>query len=249
VKQRRVFISDSEITGNGITFSPGNSRYLASVLRLRTGDPVLAFHGNRRYAVRITGVSSGRVSAHVECVEPVSVVAGPEVHLAVACIRPGPFEEVLRHGTELGVTRFIPIQSARTTREPPAKKNRWQLIIESAAAQCGRSTLPNVEDPFPFHVFLEEDARVVLRAILCPHGNSEPLLTVLEEQAPTRIVFLIGPEGGFEPLEEQAATRRGFIPVSFGPLILKAETAAIAAVSTVVAWNEWRRCLSAEHSE
>lgn len=240
VKRRQVFITHSERIGEDIIFSSRNSHYLAHVLRLRVGDVLTARDAEHWYTVIIAEIRAGRIYGKVTCIEPITLAQTPEIELAVACIRPGPFEEILRHGTELGVTRFIPILTSRTIRKPSHKKNRWEFIVASATCQCKRSVAPIIEPPLPLATFLELERSTDLCILLTLQPDSRSLLSLLEETSPRSLLFLIGPEGGFAETEETEARSRGFIPAGLGPLILRTETASLAVIAATLAWSHYR---------
>ena len=241
VKPRRIFVPSHELAGRDtILFSPKDSHYLRAVLRLQTGDQVEVFDGVARYAVRLAALRGGRFQGNVieACItepEPSITIA-----LAFACVRPAPFQEILRHGTELGVSHFIPLLTQRTTRRPTEKRERWESIVRSACAQSGRCIPPRVEDPLTLEQFIcrgiEEDTRL----LLSPNPQAFPLLGLLRNASPQRAVVLVGPEGGLEPSEESFAIDAGFLAVSLGTAILRTETAASIAVGMLSLWGHWQ---------
>jgi len=159
-------------------------------------------------------------------------------------------DEILRHGTELGVSRFIPLLSHRCNRKPREKKDRWETIVAAAAAQSGRLELPALEAPMPLKEFLAEQSCAGCNIVLATSPHGSPLLRILDDEAGSRIVILVGPEGGFTPDEEIEAGEAGFVPATLGPRVLRTETAAITAAGIVCAWHD-SRCIdlgSVRHS-
>ena len=111
VKCPRIFISPEELLGDTVSFSGNDARYLYKVLRLRPGDNVEICDGTRDYLIRLTSCNRGAVQGTViESGSPVKP-EGIEITLGFSTVRPGPVQEILRHGTELGVSRFVPILS------------------------------------------------------------------------------------------------------------------------------------------
>ena len=94
------------------------------------------------------------------------------VTLAFSCIRPGPFDDILRHGTELGVDRFVPILSRRVTRRPTEKKERWEAILTSATQQCGRVRCPEFGTPVNLDLFLDRAPEEATRLLLSPDAEA-----------------------------------------------------------------------------
>jgi 16S rRNA (uracil1498-N3)-methyltransferase len=239
MKLRRIFVLPEEFTPEGIKFSKQATKYLTQVLRLKAGDQIEVFDGRQRYLARLLAASGGHI--HGAIIES-GLVEKPtrfEVVLAFSCVRPGPVEEILRHATELGVSRLVPIVSQRTTRRPAERKERWLTIISAAAAQSRRSDLPDLAEVTTLAEFIEEARGSAGQFILSMDPKARPLLSLLEELTPREVIILVGPEGGFDPSEQAEAVAGGFVPVSLGKSTLRTETAAISAVSMAMMWNEW----------
>src|SRR5271157_4950062 len=166
VKCPRIFISPEELLGDSVSFSGNNARYLYKVLRLTPGDNVEICDGTRDYLIRLTSCTRGAVQGTVIESESLVKPEGIEITLGFSTVRPGPVQEILRHGTELGVARFVPILTLRANRRPPEKKQRWQTVVASASAQSERSVLPEIEVPVPFEQFIEGEGQGELRLLL-----------------------------------------------------------------------------------
>ncbi len=241
VKCPRIFISPEELLGDTVSFSGNDARYLYKVLRLRPGDNVEICDGTRDYLIRLTSCNRGAVQGTViESGSPVKP-EGIEITLGFSTVRPGPVQEILRHGTELGVSRFVPILSRRANRRPPEKKQRWEAIVASALAQSRRRVLPEIEIPMTFDQFIEWAGQEEVRLLLATGPEAVPILATLEERAPQKVVILAGPEGGLDASEIKKAIDVGFEPVSLSRSILRAETAAVVATGMVVLWHDWLR--------
>ncbi len=240
-KSRRLHLSPDEISPDGVLFSDKNSRYVRTVLRLKPGDHIEGFDGTREHLIRLVAGPHGRVIGEiVESRSPLPRTE-PWIVLAFSLVRPGPIHEILRHGTELGVSRFVPILSRRTTRRPTERKPRWESIVSSACAQSGRTRLPVVEPPVDLHEFFERGHAEPTGIVLSTSPQSEPLPEILDRESPHQVEILVGPEGGFELKEEALAVESGFFPVRIGAGILRTETAAIAATAIVAAWYQQNR--------
>jgi 16S rRNA (uracil1498-N3)-methyltransferase len=249
VRHRRIFVPADQVCEGRIVFSPKDTHYLKSVLRLRPGDSVEVFDGSREYAVQLETGSSGILIGRVQQTAlRKDASESIRVTLAFACVRPGPFAEILRHGTELGVCHFIPLLSRRVTRRPMEKKERWEAIIKSACEQCGCVRCPEVEVPIVLADYLERDPEHQVRFLLSPDPHTASMLEVLEMERPSDAVVLVGPEGGFDEDEEAQARRAGFVPVSLGSHILRTETAALMAAAVLAAWRDWYTRRRAEDS-
>jgi 16S rRNA (uracil1498-N3)-methyltransferase len=205
---------------------------------LRLGEHVLLLdNSGRQYEVELTALTA---KAAQGIVLASSEGAGePSVRLVLyqTLIKGQRFDWVLEKGTELGVAGFVPIVSSRAvvraSAPAPARMERWRRVIVEAAEQSDRYRLPEVWAPVPFE---EAVASATGLRILLWEGEQEAAVgDVLAKEEPTDAVSLfIGPEGGF-PLEEvEFARQQGVRTVSLGQRILRAETAAIVAVTLVL---------------
>jgi 16S rRNA (uracil1498-N3)-methyltransferase len=147
----------------------------------------------------------------------------------------------LQKATELGVTCIQPVLSARSVvrldeHQAARKLRHWQAIVAGACEQSGRSVLPEVREPLDLSRFLAEAPRGGQRLVLSPNGPAS--LAGLATTA-TRVELLIGPEGGLDDAELDAAARAGFAPVRLGPRVLRTETAGIVALAVLQAlWGD-----------
>lgn len=178
---------------------------------------VLAWQG-RACEVEVVEIVSGRGEL------PVPLV------LALAVLHTQAFDWAVEKATELGVTEIVPVLSARVqgTRHD-GRVERWQRIADAAVSQCGRSRVPVVRSPAPLQVLIESD-RVLTRLV------ADPAATALPEVAPDRgLLVLVGPEGGFDDGERDLIRAAGFAGLPLGGRTLRAETAAVAALSVAQA--------------
>lgn len=217
---------------------PELARRLARVLRLQRGDHViLADSSGHDYEVELKDVSARATSAFVVGERPSPPEPSLELVLYQSLVRAQRFELVLEKGTEIGVSRFVPLLSGRAqvrTEAGSQRAQRWRRIVSEAAEQCGRGRVPAVDPPAP----LEEAARSApgLRLISWEGERALSLGSYLRalEERPSTVSVIIGPEGGFAEDEVELARRAGCIPVSLGPRILRSETAGIVAATLVM---------------
>jgi len=152
------------------------------------------------------------------------------IHLAMAIIQLEKFELVLQKATELGVKTFIPLVTERVELRPErysGKTERWNKIIFEAVKQCGRTVVPKIEAPATFDEVLKRSGeKILFDADTPPTANRQP---------PTDVTLLIGPEGGWSDEELRRARDHNVHLERLGPRRLRAETAAIAAVSVIAA--------------
>ncbi len=212
-------------------------KHLARVLRKKEGESIILLDGEDHWYEAVIQ-SIDKTHAECEILELKYRVNEPriDITLAVSLLRnPARFDVLIEKATELGVRTIIPLLCERTIPRNE-KHGRFEKIALSAMKQCGRTYLPKVLTLSPLEDILAGGREYSLRLI--PHEKTEQsqfIGAVLQHHANlTSVLIVIGPEGGFTQSEMAMASRNGCVPISLGPRRLRAETAAIAAVSWVV---------------
>ena len=209
---------------------------VAQVLRLRPGDAVELFDGSGRgWQGSISTLQRGEVRVSVE--RAARHPPEPRTVLCAALIRPNRFEWLIEKATELGASVVQPLITAHSAVRPgeigPARRERWHRIAVEAAEQSGRFTIPTIPEPLPFSRAVEQAEGRLLVAVEPLHGPVLPLGAVLRDVGSGPVTLLTGPEGGLTADEVRAAREVGGLTVSLGPLVLRAETAAIACLAVL----------------
>lgn len=208
-------------------------------MRLRAGDECEVFDGAGQ-AARVQVLSGHGSSMTVQVQEllpPMPPVAG--ITLALAVPKGNNMDLIVQKAVELGVSRIVPLITERTIvrlsgKDAAAKADKWRRTVLEACKQCGVNTLPVVEEPQPYKLFLQRNDLPALKVQCAIVPHARPLRDVLEEgraAAQRDCVLLIGPEGDFSPAEYAAAEQVGYIPTGLGPIILRVETAVFMAVA------------------
>ena len=216
-------------------------RQLHSVLRVQPGVQIIVLdnEGHERL-MEIVSVERRDTSARVAEIRPAPADPAVAVTLYLCLLKADKFEWVLQKATELGVATIVPVSSKRTVVRPGAalanKQVRWDAIVREAAEQSGRGTLPLVAPA----ITLTEAVSSAPGTRLLPWEESEanpgPLAALSQIKEPVaQVSILIGPEGGLEAAEVQQAIDVGWQVVTLGHRVLRAETAALAALSIVTA--------------
>lgn len=236
----RFFVAPDQIHANRrLALSGDQARQIYSVLRMREADQLVILDNlGWQYDVRLDKVTSNLVTGDILSREEAAGEPRVELTLYQALLKKDNFEWVLQKGTELGVAHFVPLISQRSvvrqeTIKPP-KIQRWQRIIREAAEQSGRGRLPSLSTPVRMPEALENNEAFDCALIPWEGETKKGLLEVLREGAgerPSRIAIFIGPEGGFDEAEIEEAQVAGLQPVTLGPRILRAETAAVVAAT------------------
>jgi 16S rRNA (uracil1498-N3)-methyltransferase len=232
----RLFVRQPLSEGAAVELAAGQANYLGNVLRLGVGAELLAFDGlSGEWLARISEAAKKRMVLSVErkTREAESI---PDVWLAFAPVKRAQTDWLVEKATELGAARLVPVMTHRTVAER-VRLDRLESIAIEAAEQCGRTRVPEIVEPMKLARFIEEldPARILYFA---DETGGEPLVSALRE-GPAAI--LVGPEGGFT--DEERAFVRGSraSAISLGPRILRAETAALAALSAYMALvGDWR---------
>ncbi len=221
--------------------TPDQSRYLTGVMRLTQGSDLLLFNGRdgEWRAVITEFTKRGVVLRCEEQVRPQSL--GPDLDLVVALVKKSRVETIVEKAAELGVRRVRPTITRRTNVEK-VRLDRLDAIAIEAAEQTGRLDVPIVDDLVKLDAILDgwdPDRRLMF----CDETGGAPATGALQAAGPSPWAILIGPEGGFAPEERERLRALPFTTaVSLGPRILRADTAAIAAMTLwQAAVGDWER--------
>jgi len=233
----RLYVPGPLGPGIALELGAGQANYLGNVMRLKVGDGALLFDGaSGEWLATVADLGKKRMTLAIErrTREQERV---PDVWLAFAPVKRTQTDWLVEKATELGAARLIPVMTRRTVAER-VKLERLEAIAIEAAEQCGRTVLPEIAEPQPLARWLEQrDAERTL--YFADEGGGEPAAEAFKS-GPACI--LTGPEGGFTD-EERAAVRTAAntVPISLGPRILRAETAALASLSAYMALaGDWR---------
>lgn len=208
------------------------AHHLRDVLRLGAGAPVEAFDGRGNVA-RGAVARADRDGVEVE-LGPIgrsSAESGSRLTVAVALLKGDKLSDVIRQGTELGVSAFVLTltRQADVGELSPAKLQRLGRVAEEAARQCGRATVPEVRGPLP----LAELAWLGCALIADPRSEL-PLRDAVAAAQGDDVTVVTGPEGGFTAAEVSGLVARGAVAVSLGPRVLRAETAPTAMAAALM---------------
>ncbi|MFQ5401437.1 MAG: RsmE family RNA methyltransferase [Anaerolineae bacterium] len=217
-----------------VVFSPEQAHQISMVLRMGLGERVVVLdNAGWEYEVELVGVERRRVTAVIVAQRPVANEPAIQLTLYQSLLKRDNFEWVLQKGTEIGVTRFVPLITERTVARPARKPDRWQRILTEAAEQSRRGRIPALAEPLKLAQALGELPSGQPALIPWVGAGDGGMRAVLSDGA-TAVSLFIGPEGGFTAAEVEQAQRHGVIPISLGKRVLRAETAAVAAATVVM---------------
>jgi 16S rRNA (uracil1498-N3)-methyltransferase len=224
--RHRLFVAPAQLGGSEVALTPEQGRYLQAVLRLEAGAGIEVFDGQGgRYRARLAAPGRLRIEERMaQQARPLDVV------LVQALAKGEKFDLVVQKATELGASRILPLAAERAVvRLDPSRgqsrAERWRRIAQEAARQCGRSDVPRIDEPCGWEgVF----------SLLRDDPDRRGLLLDAQERELRRLLIVVGPEGGFSPEERNRAREEGILPVALGPLVLRTETAGLAALAVVL---------------
>ena len=240
--RHRLFLRQPLESGESITVVDDRAHYLRRVLRLEIGSELTVFNGGERdYSATISAFAKDSIElligdgSHNDSESPLFV------RLILGISRSDRMDFAVQKATELGVQQITPVFTSFSVvkldpRRAVRRHQHWQKIAASACEQCGRSRLPTVDAPDPLTDVLQSGPGLERRLILVPDGASslrgQPIVN-------GGCDLLVGPEGGFSPIEVDDAEAAGFLPTSLGPRTLRTETAAITAIAAIQAlWGD-----------
>ena len=240
-KPQRLFVTSDLAPGASVELDPAQAHYLINVLRCKAGEEILLFNGK-------DGEWLGGLSAATKKRAIVSLIQqtrrqipAPDLHYLFAPLKRARLDYMAQKATELGASRLMPVITRRTVAE---RVNRARLIANAveAAEQCGILWVPEVGEPEKLAAILAgwDEKRLLIFA-----DEAAPIaspLAALDSKEKRPLAVLIGPEGGFEEEERALLLAQPFVlPISLGPRVMRADTAAVAALALVNATlGDWR---------
>ena len=228
---RRRFIADTWTTSTA-TLTGDQANHLARVLRAQPGQIYDIVANGFLHRAEITSVNDHEVlfTLHEELESDTAL----PLHLLLAIFKFDRLEWGIEKATELGVARISPILAQRTEKhlaQAAGKRvERWRRIALEASKQSRRTTIPDIADPAPLKSALDAESAAT-RILLSETEQTTTLTQALEKCTSPTCAIAIGPEGGWTPAEIALFTQHQWLPVTLGPRILRAETAAIAAIA------------------
>jgi 16S rRNA (uracil1498-N3)-methyltransferase len=227
----RLFVDRTLSPREPLPLGEAQSHFLSNVLRAKTGDRVRLFNGrDGEWSATVATIARRTVTLALEA-QTRKQEGVPDLWLLLAPIKKTPLDYIAQKATELGVARIMPVITRRTIVER-MNVDRMRANVIEAAEQSGRLTVPEVAEPQNLAKTLSGwDTNRKL--MFCDEArDAPPAATALAKQPRGPWAILTGPEGGFDPAEREMLRGLSFVtPVSLGPRIMRADTAALAAIS------------------
>lgn len=245
----RAYAPDATAAATEIRLAADESHHLVVVNRCTRGDPVVAFDGRGREwqcecadpakAGAVLRVKSTHQAAPLPCA----------ITLAQSLPKGATMDEIVRQATELGAARIVPLLTERTQvhldgDRAEKKIEKWRIAAIEAAKQCGNPWVPEIAPLTKLDALLAASTQDFdLKLVASLHVGAKPLRetiahwrahhTAAGHDKLRRVLWLVGPEGDFSPTEMTACLMAGCAPVTLGPLVLRCDTAAVAAMSVL----------------
>lgn len=237
MSRRRFFAPREAFSKQTVTLTGDEARHLREVLRLKTGDEVFIFDGAGK-EFRCTIDSARRdetLLSQCEEVAPNRPESPLRLTLAVALLKGEKFDLVVQKATELGVTGIVPMMTRyadirlRDASDAEKRVTRWRRIAVEAAKQSGRAVVPSIVLPVPFETVMD-DSNYSSRLMFSERNGLHLAEALKLESQPASVIAMVGSEGGWADEEISAASHAGWRILTLGGRVLRAETAAIAAM-------------------
>ncbi len=245
VKMSRYYQPQPFEIGQTVSLSKENHRHAVQVLRSTVGDPLILFNGQGgEYQARFTKINKRDSQAMIESFIHAERESCLRITLVMAMIKPEKMDFAIQKAVELGVDAIQPIYTRRSVIRLKAQRLEkkllhWQGVIISASEQSGRTRLASIESPIELDKWL--DATDMEHGFVMLPGEYPGFMQVdTGQDGLTELALMIGPEGGFSDEEEKQLIAHKITPLSAGPRVLRAETAAIAGISACqLRWGDF----------
>lgn len=240
----RFFVENESILSDKIVIGGEDAKHISLSLRAKVGEKFTACDGRGTdYECEISDITKNEVTLSI--LEKKKSAAEPDVEVTLyqALVKSDKFDFIVQKCTELGVSRIVPVLTDRCISRPDdgslsKKIARWNKIAKEAAMQSGRGIVPNVSDAVDFDTAIDrikESGCGFLCYETCPHV---PIDEIYEKcggrNAVKSAAFLVGPEGGISENEAARTVQKGVYLASLGPRILRAETAPLCVMSSLM---------------
>jgi len=240
-KLPRLFVKSPLSAGVNVALGTDQAHYLVNVLRLRVDVHVLIFNGvDGEWRARVASLGKKSISLAAEH-QTRGQDCGPDLHYLFAPIKRARLDYMAQKATEMGASVLRPIVTQRTIAER-VKVERLRANAVEAAEQCGILRVPDICEPQKLEDALAQwdaNRRLIFADESATIASPLEALAALQSRP---LAVLIGPEGGFDPKEREILLRQDFVvPVSLGPRVMRADTAAVACLALVnAACGDWR---------
>ena len=224
-----------EKTNNYLILEESDLHHIKNVMRNKIGDKIECIYNEILYICQIEDLTSSKVLILEECLD--NNEANFDVTIAIALVKEQKMDLILQKLTELGISKIIPVAMERSIIKLDDKKQekrieRWQKICKEAAEQSKRNKIPEITN---IHTIKQLENLSYDQRFICSTRNPKNLVNnyLQKQDSCATMIFVIGPEGGISPKEEDLLESYGYIPITLGNRIMRVETAAIYIASII----------------
>lgn len=239
----RFFVDPSDIKDKDIYIRGTDYNHIKNVLRMKTGETLSVSDGitDKEYRCHIENMDEDSIHLRLDFIKEADVELPLDVTLYQGLPKSDKMDYIIEKCTELGISRVVPVKTARSIMKLDEKKTEkklehWRGKAEAAAKQSRRKRIPEVTAPLSFKEALEScrdhECRIIPYELSEGFEKTREIMSSLKKD--TRLALFIGPEGGFTEEEIELAEKDGVIPVTLGKRILRTETAAMVVLSWLV---------------
>ncbi|MGL4934934.1 MAG: RsmE family RNA methyltransferase [Cetobacterium sp.] len=233
-----VIISNENIANDIIEIVDKNDiNHLKNAFRIKVGEIIRAVDGEYEYICEVLSIEKKVIEAKVIEKNEDRFSSSVEIDAAIGILKNDKMDLTIQKLTEIGVTRIIPLLTKRGVAKITEKKDKWDLIVKEATKQCQAVKLVQIQEPRKLSDLNIDDYDLAVVPYECEHENSLRNILNKVENKPKKVLYIVGPEGGFENEEIEFLKEKGVTPVSLGKRILRAETASIIVGGILV--NEY----------
>jgi len=233
----RLHVAQGLHPGASLDLPDQPAHHAARVLRLGAGDALTLFDGSGgEYEARVVAIARNRVTVSVGAHHARERESPLAVTLVQGLSGSDKMDFIIQKSVELGVSTIQPVLTGKSVVRLSAERSRskvahWRRIAIAACEQCGRNRIPEVRGPIAPRDYCALPEAIPTRLLLSPRGEAR--LPDIALAAGSAVVLAAGPEAGFSPEDETLLVSAGFVPVRLGPRVLRAETAALAALAAL----------------
>lgn len=241
----QFFVKPEQICGNEICITGNDVNHIKNVLRMKIGEEIAVSNGmdNKEYRCEIAEIGEEEVRCQLRFIKEDGLELPSKIYLFQGLPKADKMELIIQKAVELGVYEVIPVATKRAVvkldeKKAKSKIARWQGISEAAAKQSKRRVIPEIKEVMTFKQAVAYAADMDIKLI--PYELADGMQTtkeIVDSIMPGQsVAIFIGPEGGFEEAEIEAATESGIKPITLGKRILRTETAGF----TILSWLMYR---------
>ena len=223
-----VIISKENIANEIIEIVDKNDiNHLKNAFRIKTGEIIRAVDGEYEYICEVINIDKKIIEAKIIEQNEDRFSSKIYIEAAIGILKNDKMDLTIQKLTEIGITKITPLLTKRGVAKITEKKDKWDLIVREATKQCQAVKLVEISEPKKIGELNLEEYDLAIVPYECEEENSLRNILNKLESKPKKVLYIVGPEGGFEKEEIEFLKANGVIPVSLGKRILRAETASI----------------------